>query len=133
MKFVDTNYFLRYLLQDIPAQYETAERLFLRAANGKVKLVTSLVVMFELYWVLSSFYGQQKKQVADILEQVLDLDFILLAERPILQESLALFRAKNISLEDCYNVIFSKTKEIREFKTFDKKLTKTFKEYGLRP
>ena len=50
--FVDTNYFLRYLLKDIPEQHEEAKRLFVAAADGKVELMTTSLVFFEVYWVL---------------------------------------------------------------------------------
>lgn len=35
MIFVDTNYFLRFLLKDNQAQYLQAKELFLSAAQGK--------------------------------------------------------------------------------------------------
>jgi len=38
MTFVDTNYFLRFLLADVESQHQTAKELFRNAALGKVKL-----------------------------------------------------------------------------------------------
>ena len=43
--FVDTNVFLRFLTNDDPAKAKRAEILFRDALRGKVKLVTSLLVI----------------------------------------------------------------------------------------
>ena len=48
MIFVDTNYFLRFLLADNEPQYSKVKRLFLQAARGIVKLATSVVVFLRL-------------------------------------------------------------------------------------
>ena len=126
MIFVDTNYFLRFLLKDINDQHLEARNLFLSASEGKNKLITSTIVFFEIYWVLSSYYEQNKTNVANILEKVLSLNFIELEERELLFKSLSLFKKTNLDLEDCYNVRYAKEKGVRSFKTFDRKLNKEF-------
>lgn len=56
MMFVDTNYFLRFLLEDNKAQAQKVKQLFETASRGEgEELTTSLVVFFEIYWVLTSF------------------------------------------------------------------------------
>lgn len=126
MIFVDTNYFLRFLLKDINSQHLEAKNLFLSASEGKIVLITSTIVFFEIYWVLSSHYEKNKAEVANVLEKILSLNFIGLEERTILSNSLTLFRERNFDLEDCYNVCYAKSKGIKSFKTFDKKLDKEF-------
>ncbi len=61
MNFVDTNYFLRYLLQDISNQYTIAKRLF-----------TSSIVIFELYWVLTKYYKKSEKEVLNAIKQMVE-------------------------------------------------------------
>lgn len=124
--FIDTNYFLRFLLKDINPQHLEAKNLFLSASEGKTALITSIIVFFEIYWVLSSYYERNKTEAANVLEKVLSLNFIELEEREMLFRSLSLFRKTNLDLEDCYNVCYAKSKGIRSFKTFDKKLDKEF-------
>lgn len=126
MMFIDTNYFLRFLLNDINHQHLEAKNLFLSASEGKTALITSTIVFFEIYWVLSSYYGRNKTEAANVLEKVLSLNFIELEEREMLFKSLSLFKKTNLDLEDCYNVSYAKSKGIRSFKTFDKKLDKEF-------
>lgn len=126
MIFVDTNYFLRFLLKDINKQHLDAKNLFLSASEGKTTLTTSTIVFFEIYWVLSSYYERSKIETANVLGKVLSLNFIELEERELLFKSLSLFKKTNLDLEDCYNVCYAKSKGIRSFKTFDKKLDKEF-------
>ncbi|MFA5770598.1 MAG: PIN domain-containing protein, partial [Patescibacteria group bacterium] len=58
--FIDTNYFLRLLLRDDEKQFEEVYSVFQQAVNQKVKIYTSVIVFFEIYWVLSSFYKKNK-------------------------------------------------------------------------
>lgn len=126
MNFVDTNYFLRFLLEDVEDQYKEVKQLFLDAAAGKVKLITSTIVFFEIYWVLTSFYGKKKQAVAPVLVKLLKLNFILFEEKEILQKSVVKFQKTNLDLEDSYNIYFAKSRKVKNMKTFDVKLAKEF-------
>jgi len=126
MIFIDTNYFLRFLLADSTPQHDEAKTLFLAAAEGKKNIFTSSIVIFELYWVLTSFYGKNKKDVASTLEQVLAMHFVGIAERDILINAVSLYKKSTFDLEDAYNISFAKVKGAKEFKTFDKKLQRLF-------
>ena len=126
MIFIDTNYFLRFLLNDISEQHSLVELLFLKASEGKENLLTSTIVFFEIYWVLSSYYEKEKSEIAEILQKILKLTFIELQEREILLNSLILFKETNLDLEDCYNLYFAKSHRVNSFGTFDKKLEKEF-------
>lgn len=127
MIFVDTNYFLRFLLKDNSNQYTLAKNLFLEASEGKTKLITSTIVIFEIYWVLNSYYEKKRAEIVKVLNKMLGLNFIQLKERQILIDSNDLFSKTNLSLEDCYNIHYSKSHKAKEFKTFDKKLEKVLK------
>jgi uncharacterized protein len=54
--FADTNLFLRYLTNDIPAQADAVEALLQRAEQEEILLVTNALVMAEIVWTLESFY-----------------------------------------------------------------------------
>lgn len=124
MNFVDTNYFLRFLLKD-NVQHKIAKSLFMQAARGKVTLSTSLIVMFEIYWVLFSYYEKQKQEIVNIFLKILLLNFSF-PERKVFTEALEYFKDSNLSLEDCYNLSYAKEHNVSDFKTFDKKLKKHF-------
>lgn len=124
--FIDTNYFLRFLLNDIEHQNTEVKNLFLDASEGKAELTTSIIVFFEVYWVLFSFYKKKKDELIEALQKILKLTFIELQEREILINSLILFCKTNFDLEDCYNLYFAKFQKVKSFKTFDRKLEKEF-------
>lgn len=124
--FIDTNYFLRFLIRDIEHQHEEVKNLFLDASEGKEKLISSTIVFFEIYWVLFSLYNKTKDELIEALQKILKLTFIELQEREILVNSLMLFQKTNFDLEDCYNLSYAKSQKIQSFKTFDKKLEKEF-------
>ena len=127
MIFIDTNYFLRYLLNDINDQHQEAKELFMSGSEGKFELMTSSLVLFEVYWVLGSVYSFNKQSIAESLSKLLKLSFIQFNERNIFISALVLFEKTNLDLEDCYNLFYAKEAKVTDFKTFDKKLQKEFK------
>ena len=92
------------------------------AADDKVKLLTSLIVIFEIYWVLASVYERDKAAIVAVLSGVLDFEFLVLKERELLRHALTLYGATNLDLEDSYNLTFAQKSQATDFKTFDKKL-----------
>lgn len=127
MIFVDTNYFARFLLKDVPRQYLQAEKLFKSGAQDKIKLVTSVVVLFEIYWLFKSFYGKTKAEIIDILQGVLSMNFIQFERHQEFKKALELFATTRLGLEDCYHIAFAKSQGIKDIRTFDKKLAREFK------
>lgn len=128
MIFVDTNYFLRYLLRDIHEQNLLVEKIFLEAFENNVRVISSTVVFFEIQFVLKKYYKKSKDEVIVLLMQILKLTFIEFEDRQILKASLVLFEKTNLDLEDCYNIFYAKEAGVKSgsFKTFDKKLEKEF-------
>jgi len=127
MIFVDTNYFLRYLLRDNEKQYLIASKLIEEAALGTKELFTSTIVFFELQWVLGSVYNKQKANIVPILKSILaSLPFIRIEERSLLEESLGLYEEESVSLADCYNLLVARDQKVETFATFDQKLLKLY-------
>ncbi len=126
--FVDTNYFLRFLVKDIEEQSLIVKTLFNDGKDGKVKLFSSSIVFFEIYWVLVSSYKVENIKAIDILSKILEMDFIEFKERKLLQSALEIYCKNNLELEDCYNLAYAIRfdKEI-DIATFDIKLQKAFK------
>jgi len=127
MVFVDTNYFLRFLLDEPDRQHQEAVKLFRKGASGEIELFTSTIVIFEIYWVLYSFYGKEKKAVKEILGDILEMDFVKLEERVVLNRALDYLEELKYDFEDAYNLALALGKEVQDFRTFDKKLEKKFK------
>lgn len=126
MTFIDTNYFLRFLLSDISTQHHQAKSVFQKAAEGKLSLFTSAVVIFEIYWVLLSTYDKNKEQVATVLDDLLDMSFIDFEHHALLKKSIPIYKNSALGLVDAFNLLYSKSHDAKDFKTFDIKLSKKF-------
>lgn len=124
MIFIDTNYFLRFLLKDNKNQFEEAKQLFEKGARGEVKLFTSVIVLFEICWVLFSFYGKKKKEVGKFLKDILSLAFIEFENFDVLEKGINYFQNTNLDLEDAYNIAYAGKMKATTFHTFDTKLKK---------
>lgn len=122
--FVDTNYFLRLLLKDNKEQFDLVYKLFKSGSLGEVRLFTSLVVFFEVYWVLASFYEQDKKACTNYLSNILKMDFLEIEDKEVLFDAVNMFGENNLGLEDCFNISYLRKFPEAEFATFDKKLLK---------
>ncbi|NJM77278.1 MAG: type II toxin-antitoxin system VapC family toxin [Acaryochloridaceae cyanobacterium RU_4_10] len=70
--FIDTNLFLRYLTNDIPKKADRVEELLQRAALGEILLVTTSLVIAEIVWTLTSFYGLSRDQIRDRVLAILN-------------------------------------------------------------
>lgn len=126
MTFVDTNYFLRFLLNDISIQKEEVNELFVKGSSGKEHLFTDTIVVFEIYWVVKNGYGVKNPLTKKFLLQVCSFKFITLSDRQILINAIKNFHKFNYDLEDAYHFYFAKSKKIRNIATFDKKLKTKF-------
>lgn len=126
MIFVDTNYFLRLLLADNLSQHKKAKEFFLEGAEGRKKLFTSLVVIFEIYWVLSTFYKKNKTEITAVMNNILNLGFLKIEDKNILKEAIEIYKKTKLDLEDSYNLAYAKARKASGFETFDQKLVKEF-------
>ncbi len=126
MTFVDTNYFLRFLLADVSPQNKLAKVLFQQAARGKIHLFTSAVVIFEIYWVLLSVYGKDKDQIASILNNLLDMSFIDFEHHLMLKQAITIYKDSPLGLVDAFNLLYARSLSAKDFKTFDTKLSRRF-------
>jgi len=125
MEFVDTNYFLRYFLKDDEEQYKVTYSLFHEAILGEKILFTSLIVFFEIYWLLLSFFNKKKDETTNILFAVLEMDYIKLDEKERLKKALQIYKSSNLDLEDSYNLVYAQENN-SSFATFDAKLKKEY-------
>lgn len=124
MIFVDTNYFIRFLLDDSNDQAKIAQQLFEGGVSKEKDLYSTTIVFFEIYWVFKSFYKKSDTEIYKILFGVLSMEFIYFEEREILKKALEIFKKSNLGLEDSYNIAYFKIIKGSGFRTFDKKLAR---------
>ena len=126
MIFVDTNYFLSFLLNRITTQTKIVNGLFIKAATGKTTLFTSLIVIFEVYWVLARFYSKKPQETIKLISQILNLSFIKIQEKELLVKALEVAENSQLGFYDSFNLLYAIRSKAQDFKTFDIKLQKAF-------
>ena len=120
MRFVDTNVFLRFLLNDDPEKADACEMIFQRAINGEESLFTTEMVMAEIVWMLESYYELSKGDVREKLEKILNTQNLDCPNREIIINALAAYEEKNIDYVDAYNASILKIKGINEVYSYDR-------------
>lgn len=120
---VDTNIFLRLILNDIPKQADEVEKLIKQAQKGHVKLLVPQIIIFEIEFALAKFYKFPKDQIIDKLDSILSAPYFEIQDGGIFKGAIIIYKDKNLSLVDCFLKAKSDTEETKIF-TFDKDLAK---------
>jgi predicted nucleic acid-binding protein len=98
--YIDSNVILRYLTQDPPKMAEKALKIFTEAKKGRLILLITPLTVAEVVWVLESYYGHPKKDIADTLTQFLLCDGLEIESLELMIGSLNLFQERNIDFAD---------------------------------
>jgi predicted nucleic-acid-binding protein len=99
---IDTNVFLRWLLDDDKRKSEATTRLLKRAEKGEVEIWVPDLVIAEIAWVLRSFYKIRPHAVAEMIEPVVNAPMIDFENRDRLRQAVALYHAHQVDFTDCY-------------------------------
>jgi predicted nucleic-acid-binding protein len=117
MIILDSNYILRYLLNDNREMFLVAQEVI-----EKENCLVLNEVIAEVVYVLEGVYGVPKETLSQtISEFIMSYHIALNMEKEVLLSALSIFRSKNLDFVDCY---LCALKERYEIKTFDKKLQK---------
>ena len=120
MRFVDTNVFLRLMVNDDPVKADACESLFRKAIAGDETLTTSDMVIAEIIWVLESYYELKKSDIRENVEKILNTRNLHCPNREIIISALSIYVEKNIDFIDAYNAFMLKRDEIYEIYSYDK-------------
>ena len=120
---LDTNYILRFLLNDIPSQVKIIKDKFLLAKEGKINITVPYIVFLELDFALSKIYQFSKDKIVDKLLSIIASPYLDIEKRNILLQALSFFSKTNISFVD--SVLLVEARQTgKQLLTFDKKLKK---------
>ncbi len=120
---IDTNAFLRFLLNDVPAQKKEFEKLLNRAKKSEIKLVVPQIIIFEINFTLEKYYKFSKEDIVDKLQALIEASYLQIEERAAFLETLGIYSKSKISFVDCF--IYAKAKQLEvDLFTFDKNLQK---------
>ena len=130
--FFDTNFLLRFYLDDIPDQASKAKRMIQAAKEGALLLVTDLIVICELVWVMDSFYGLDKEQISEKMTNLYRTPGISIINGELLSDSLAVYVEKNIDFTDAVIGVSATKHHIEYLASFDKKHMERMADLGLK-
>lgn len=118
---LDTNSLLRLLLNDIPSQKEIVEELLQKAKDKEVSVCVPEIVVFEVEFALSKYYGVPKDKIIEKLQIILAINFIDIESKQLFTTSLHTYAKQTISFVDCFLLAKSQI-ERYDLLTFDKKI-----------
>jgi uncharacterized protein len=120
MRFVDTNIFLRFLVNDDPKKADACEALFRKAIAGEEALVTSEMVIAEIIWVLESYYELERSVIRESVEKILNTDNLTCPNSEIIISALSFYVEKKIDYIDAYNAFVMKREGMNAIYSYDK-------------
>jgi predicted nucleic acid-binding protein len=119
--FVDTNLFIRYFTDDDPEKADRVEALLTEAAEGRIKLVTSDLVLAEVVWVLESAYHLKSEEIAPMIRSVLATPGLEVINGTLVARALDHYQDRNIDFIDgCIAALMEKL-GITKIYSFDRK------------
>ncbi|CAA6803188.1 MAG: Unknown protein [uncultured Sulfurovum sp.] len=117
MIVLDTNYILRYLLDDNHEMYLEAKKII----DTNACLVLNEVVS-EVIYVLRGVYSVPKEVIVKSLTSFINMQNLSMYEpKDTLLKALQIYESKNLDFVDCYLCALAHKYEV---KSFDKKLMK---------
>ena len=104
ISLLDTNVLVRFLLSDKTPKYKFLFDFFESLEQGKLQVELKLIVLFQVVFVLKSFYEIPKHDIADNMLDLLRLKGLVVKEKKTVQRMLELWRDSNLEIVDCYLV-----------------------------
>lgn len=124
--FIDTNIFLRALLNDHPQHTPASQQLLARIKEGSIDAFTTDLVIAEIVFVLTSHktITFTKKNIRGMLKPILALSNLSTPSEKIWSLIFDLYVDKNIDFIDAYNIFVTKRLGIIQAFSFDQDLKK---------
>lgn len=125
ISLLDTNIILRFLTADKNIKYQNLHSFFNSIETGKIHVELKLIVLFQVMFVLKSFYKVPKEKIADGLSTLISYKGLRIKEKKIVLRSLDLWRTKSLEIVDCYliscierdkqNILYSYDRDFDKF------------------
>jgi predicted nucleic-acid-binding protein len=125
ISLIDTNIILRFLTADENVKYQNLHSFFNSIERGEINVELKLIILFQVIFVLKSFYKIPKENIVDGLSKLLSYKGISLKDKKIVLRTLDLWREKNLEIVDCYiiscvegdkqNILYSYDRDFDKF------------------
>ena len=121
ISLIDANVILRYLLRDNEELYAEAEEVFNDVMEGKAKILILESVIAEVVYVLQKIYDVNRKEISEILKELIELRGVKVHNKGQMLRALEIFSEKKLDFVDCILCAYGNENKVI---TFDKGLKK---------
>jgi predicted nucleic acid-binding protein len=111
--------FMRYFTQDDKGQHARAVRLFNQAGEGRLELVCSPPVLFEVAWTLRAAYKLPWEKVRETLSAILALPGLHLTDARLVEGALRRSAQARVGFADAYIAVSAEALGAEEIATFN--------------
>jgi predicted nucleic acid-binding protein len=120
-RFLDTNVFLRHLLNDDPRQSPACFALIQAIEQGRLRAWTSDLVIAELVFVLSNkrMYNLPRDNIRDLLLPLIGLPGIELARKRLYHRVFELYTSLPIDYVDAFHAALMESRQRTEVYSYD--------------
>jgi predicted nucleic-acid-binding protein len=122
-RLVDTNLIVRYLVQDHAKHAQAAGKLFDACDRGDLVIVVLPIVLAESVFVLESFYGHSRADIASALGRLISSPGIEISEVTVHLDALNRYKGTKTHFVECLIAATAVAKKV-PVSTFDQDLRK---------
>ncbi|MDP2957959.1 MAG: PIN domain-containing protein [Longimicrobiales bacterium] len=124
---LDTNVVLRYLVEDpetTEPRFRGAVAFFEKIERGERTALLTPLVLFQCYFVLTSYYEVPRAEAAAKLREVLSYKGLRVPEKPVLRACLDTLSERSVDLVDAYLAALCIQKRLAGVYSYDEGLTR---------
>jgi predicted nucleic-acid-binding protein len=99
---LDTNVMIRFLTSDKSTRHRSLYSFFESLERGEMRVELKLIVLFQVVFVLKSFYKVPKEHIVSGVIGILEYKGISIKEKRIVRRTLELWRENKLEIVDCY-------------------------------
>ena len=99
---LDTNVLIRFLTSDKTQRFRGVYTLFESLERGELRVELKLIVLFQVVFVLKSFYTVPIEDIANGILDIFKYKGIIVKEKKIVRRTLTLWHDNKLDIVDCY-------------------------------
>ena len=128
---VDANVFVSFLVERNESQRASAKALIDSAGDGEIEAFVTQFAVFEIAYVLQSFYGMPARRVATLVRDLLALPGVNAIDDCPWRDVLQYWPERLPGLADAATVSIAVTNRYDAVATFDQKMLKRMRSLGV--
>ena len=123
---LDTNVIIRFLTSGKGAKYKKLYTFFKSLEHGEMRVELKLIVLFQVIFVLKSFYKVPKDHIVSGITDLLKYKGITIKDKTIIRRMIEIWRDNKLDIVDCYliaclegdtqNLLYSYDRDFDEFR-----------------